>query len=160
MFKKSKPLKDPQDYDHGWQYALFLLNLRMRTVAEMEEKMARRGYIDRVIAEVINNLLQEKFLDDDNYAEVFINNMKAYKTWGRFMMKKKMYEKKLPKELIEKSLSEFVSEEDEREIAERYLQREYKDVDLRSLDYQDKQKVMRRLLSRGFGMDTATKLVK
>ena len=160
MFKKVKALKDPSDYDHGYQYALFLLNLSMRTVAEVREKMAKRGYTTIVINEVINNLLQEKYLNDENYVEVFINSMKNYKTWGRFMMKKKMYEKKLPKELIESKLVELVSDEDETEIAERYLQREYKDVELKDLAYEDKQKVMRRLLSRGFGMDTVTKLVK
>lgn len=159
MFKKAKQLKNPDDYEHGYQYALFLLNLSMRTVAEMKDKMATRGYTPTVINEVINNLLQEKFLNDDNYAEVFINSMKNYKTWGRFMMKKKMYEKKLPKDLIEQKLTELVSNKDEREIAARYLEREYKGVDFKDMPYDEKQKVMRRLLSRGFGMDNVTKLL-
>lgn len=160
MFKKAKPLKDPADYDHGYQYALFLLNLSMRTINEVKEKMTKRGYASTVINEVINNLLQEKYLDDENYTEVFINSMKNYKTWGRFMMKKKLYEKKLPKELTESKLAELVSDEDELEIAQKYLEREYKNIILPELSYEEKQKVMRRLLSRGFGMDTVTKLVK
>ncbi len=160
MFKKAKPLKDPADYDHGYQYALFLLNLSMRTVNEVREKMTKRGYASTVINEVINNLLQEKYLDDENYTEVFINSMKNYKTWGRFMMKKKLYEKKLPKELAESKLAELVSDEDELVIAQKYLEREYKNINLAELSYEEKQKVMRRLLSRGFGMDSVTKLVK
>lgn len=160
MFKKAKPLKDPADYDHGYQYALFLLNLSMRTVNEVREKMTKRGYASTVINEVINNLLQEKYLDDENYTEVFINSMKNYKTWGRFMMKKKLYEKKLPKELAESKLAELVSDEDELVIAHKYLEREYKNINLAELSYEEKQKVMRRLLSRGFGMDSVTKLVK
>lgn len=159
MFKKAKPLKDPADYDHGYQYALFLLNLSMRTVTEVQEKMTKRGYTTTVVNEVINNLLQEKYLNDDNYAEVFINSMKNYKTWGRFMMKKKMYEKKLPKDLIEEKLSELVSDEDEFAIGQRYLDREYKAIKLSELSYDEKQKVMRRLLSRGFGMNVVTKLI-
>lgn len=160
MFNKAKPLKDPADYDHGYQYALFLLNLSMRTVNEVREKMTKRGYASTVINEVINNLLQEKYLDDENYTEVFINSMKNYKTWGRFMMKKKLYEKKLPKELAESKLAELVSDEDELVIAHKYLEREYKNINLAELSYEEKQKVMRRLLSRGFGMDSVTKLVK
>lgn len=159
MFQKAKPLKDPADYDHGYQYALFLLNLSMRTVAEIKDKMTKRGYTIKVINEVINNLLQEKYLDDENYTEVFINSMKNYKTWGRFMMKNKLFEKKLPKELAETKLAELVSDQDELAIAQKYLEREYKDVNLRELTYEEKQKVMRRLLSRGFGIDTVTKLV-
>ena len=159
MFKKSKPLKNPSDYDHGYQYALFLLNLSMRTVEEIREKMARRGYTATVINEVIDNLLQEKYLNDDNYAEVFINSMKNYKTWGRFMMKKKLIEKKLAKELIEQKLSELVSDEDELKSATRYLAREFKDVEIKELSYEEKQKIMRQLMSRGFGIDTAKQLV-
>ncbi|QQS22655.1 RecX family transcriptional regulator [bacterium] len=161
MFKKARPLKDPSDYDHAYQYALFLLNLSMRTVGEVQEKMSKRGYDTKVINRAIQTLLEDKYLNDENYAEVFINSMKNYKTWGRFMMKKKLYEKKLPKELIEEKLEELVSVKDELEIAKRYLQRDFKDFTLLAkLDYEDKQKWMRKLMSRGFGMDIATKLIK
>lgn len=160
MFKKAKPLKDPQDYDHGYQYALFLLNLSMRTVGEVKEKMTQRGYTPKVIKEVINSLLEDKYLDDDNYAEIFINSMKNYKTWGRFMMKKKMFEKKLSKELIEEKLLELLTEPDELEIAKRFLQRLYPDLKaIKKLEYDEKQKVLRKLMSRGFGMDTALKFI-
>ena len=161
MFKKAKPLKDPDNYEHGYQYALFLLNLSMRTVGEVKEKMINRGYDSKVINLVINNLIEEKFLDDSNYAEVFINSMKNYKSWGKFMMKKKMYEKKLPKDLIEEKLEELVSEKDEREIAKRFLQRLFPDLDkIKELEYEEKQKVMRKLMSRGFGFEVVSKIVK
>ncbi len=159
MFKKPKTLQDPNDYDHAWQYALFLLNLSMRTVSEVEQKMVKRGYGKKVVIQVINNLKEDKFLDDDNYAEVFINSMKNYKTWGRFMMKKKMLEKKLPASLIEQKLSELVTDEDELEIAKRFVSKQINDSKaLKKLDYQDKQKLMRKLMSRGFAMDTVVKL--
>lgn len=159
MFKKAKPLKDPSDYDHAYQYALFLLNLSMRTVGEVQEKMKNRGYEKKVINRVVETLLEDKYLDDQNYAEIFINSMKNYKTWGRFMMKKKLYEKKLPKELIEAKLEQLITDKDELEIAQRYLQKDFKDLKLLAkLDYEDKQKWMRKLMSRGFGMDVATKL--
>lgn len=152
MFKKSKPLKSPEDFDHAYNYALFLLNLSMRTVAEVQEKMTKRGYVKAVIAEVINRLLEDKYLNDENYAEVFINSMKNYKTWGRFMMKKKMYEKKLPKDLGEEKLEELVSEQDEIEIATRYVEKSFGSLkEVKKLSYEDKQKIIARLAGRGFG---------
>ncbi len=160
MFKKPKPLKDPSDYDHGYEYALFLLNLSMRTVAEMKQKMTLRGYDRKVIKEVINSLLEDKYLNDNNYAEVFISSMKNYKTWGRFMMKKKMYEKKLPQELIEEKLNELVTDDDEVEIAKKFLQRLYPDLKvIKKLEYDEKQRVLRKLVSRGFGMNVATRFI-
>jgi regulatory protein len=161
MFKKSKALKDPGDFDHGYNYALFLLNLSMRTVAEVEEKMTKRGYVKPVVKEVINRLLEDKYLDDENYAEVFINSMKNYKTWGRFMMKKKMYERKLPKDLIEEKLEELVSEQDEIEIASRYVQKTFGDLsEVKRLAYEDKQKIVARLANRGFGFGLIKQVIE
>jgi regulatory protein len=152
MFKKSKPLESPEDFDHAYNYALFLLNLSMRTVAEVQEKMTNRGYVKAVIVEVINRLLEDKYLNDQNYAEVFINSMKNYKTWGRFMMKKKMYEKKLPKDLVEQKLEELVSEQDEIEIVTRYVEKNFGAItEVKKLSYDEKQKIIARLAGRGFG---------
>lgn len=160
MFKKPKPLKDPADYDHAWQYALFLLNLSMRTVAEVREKMLKRGYDKKVINLVINNLQEEKYLDDNNYAEVFINSMKNYKSYGLIMMRKKMYEKKLPKEIIAEQLSNLVTEGDEQEIAARYIQKHFGELKkIKKLDYEAKQKIVRRLASRGFSLDSIRGLI-
>lgn len=160
MFKKAKPLKKPDDPEHGYEYALFLLNLRMRTEAEMRDKMARRGYLPKVIDEVVERLYQDRYLNDEHYAEVFIESMKRYKYYGAYMMKKRLFEKKVPKEIIEEKLAELVSEDDEREIATRYVEKEFGELKaVRKFDYEDKQKIMRRLLSRGFGIDLVKKLV-
>lgn len=160
LLKKSKPLKKPEDVDHGYDYALFLLNLRMRTEAEMREKMLSRGYYHKVIDEVIERLFQDRYLNDEYYAEVFIENMKRYKYYGVYMMKNKLYLKKVPKEIIEDKLSELVTEEDEREIATRYIEKDFGKLSMvRKWDYEDKQKVQRRLLARGFGIDLVNGLV-
>jgi regulatory protein len=161
MFKKSKPLKKPDDPEHAYDYALFLLNLQMRTEQEMREKMAKRGYFPEIIDEVIQKLFQDRYLDDSRYAEVYIESMKRYKYYGAFMMKKRLYEKKVPKEIIEEKLSELVTEEVEMEIATRYVEKEFGKVkEVQKFEYEEKQKVMRRLLSRGFNFDVTTKLVK
>lgn len=161
MFKKSKPLKSPEDFDHAYNYALFLLNLSMRTVAEVEEKMINRGYTKSVIKEVINRLLEDKYLNDENYAEVFINSMKNYKTWGRFMMKKKLYEKKLSKQLIEDKLEELIEEQDEIEIATRYVEKNFGSLkEIKKLSYEEKQKIIARLASRGFGFGLIKQVIE
>ena len=161
LFKKSKPLKKPDDVDHGYDYALFMLNLRMRTESEMREKMEARGYYEQVIDEVIQRLFKDRYLDDNRYAEVYIESMKRHKYYGAFMMKKKLYEKKVPKEVIAEKLEELLTEADEIEIATRYVEKEFGPIpDVQKFAYDEKQKVMRRLLSRGFGLDVAKRLVE
>ncbi len=160
MFKKGKPLKKPDDAEHAYDYALFLLNLSMRTERELREKMATRGYFPNIIDEVVTLLFQDRYLDDARYAESYIESMKRHKYYGSYMMKKKLYEKKVPKEIIEEKLAELLSEEDEQEIATRYVEKNFAPLkEVAKYEYDEKQKVMRRLMARGFNLDVAKKLV-
>ncbi len=160
LFKKSKPLKKPDDENHAYDYALFLLNISMRTEAELREKMEKRGYFPDIITKVVERLFEDRYLDDARYAEVYIESMKRSKYYGAYMMKKKLYEKKVPKEIMEEKLVELLTEEDEREIATRYVEKNFgKLKDVAKFEYDEKQKVMRRLMARGFGLDLAKSLV-
>ena len=161
LFKKSKPLKKPEDVDHAYDYALFMLNIRMRTETEIREKMATRGYYESVINTVIDRLYADRYLDDERYAEVYIESMKRHKYYGAFMMRKRLYEKKVPKEIIASKLAELLTESDEIEIATRYVEKEFGPVpEVQKFNYDEKQKIMRRLLSRGFGLDVVKRLVE
>ena len=160
MFKSSKPLKKPEDADHAYDYALFVLNLSMRTEGELREKMTKRGYFPEIINQTVQKLFKDRYLDDSRYAEVYIESMKRYKYYGSFMMKKKLYEKKVPKENIEEKLADLLTVEDEREIASRYVEKNFASLEeVAKFDYDEKQKVMRRLISRGFNLDVAKSLV-
>ncbi|MEZ4179954.1 MAG: RecX family transcriptional regulator [Candidatus Doudnabacteria bacterium] len=153
MFKKAKPLKDPSDIEHAYNYALFVLNISMRTQGEMREKMQKRGYLPEVIDHVLVKLKEDRYIDDDKYAEIFIRNMKDFKYWGKFMMKQKMMLKKLPTDLIEESLSEQVSLEDEIAIAKKYVEKNFGSVEeVSKMEYEQKQKIKARLVSRGLVM--------
>lgn len=161
FFKKAKPLQKPDDVEHGYQYALFLLNLRLRTEGEMWTKMHERGYYPDVIETVMKQLKDEKLIDDDRYIEIYIDNMKLYKHYGVFMMKKRLISKKLPMELIESKLTELVTEGDEKKIAKRYLEKEFGTAEeISKYSYQDKQKVIQRLIARGFRFVTVKQLIK
>lgn len=160
FYNKSKSLKKPDDVDHGYDYALFMLNLRMRTEAEMREKMVARGYYQQVIDTVIIRLFEDRYLNDEHFAEVYVESMKRHKYYGAYMMKKKLFEKKVPKEIIEQKLSELVTDADEMEIATRYTEKEFGKLSIiKKFEYDEKQKVMRRLLSRGFGIDVVKRII-
>lgn len=160
MFKPAKPLKKPDDVEHGYNYALFLLNISMRTEGEIREKMTKRGYFPEIIDEVILRLKNDRYVNDENYAEMFIENSKRFKYYGQFVIFQRMLLKKIPKDLAKEKLAEFLTPEDEREIAKRYVEKEFGVLkEVKKLTYEEKQKVMRRLLSRGFTMNLAKSLV-
>lgn len=125
MYKPSSKLKEPQNIDKGYEYGVFLLSLQLRTVGEIVAKMKQRGYEQSVVDAVIDRLTKNKYLDDARYAEVYLENLKKYKNFGYYGIKKKLMEKKLPMELIEEVLSEGLSIEDEVKIAKRFLKKSH-----------------------------------
>jgi regulatory protein len=166
MFTKSsrkpkKILKEPDSFEHGYNYAIFLLGLSMRTQGEIEFKMKQRGYNPEVIGKVIKQLLEDKYLNDGEYAEAYLANFKSYQTYGLYMIKKKMMLKRLPMELIEEKLAELLTEEDELLIAKKYAEKKIERVeDIKKLPYEEKQKFIQKLLGRGFRMNVVLKVLE
>ena len=159
MFKKAKPLKNSEDVDHAYNYALFLLNIRFRTEGEMRKKMIGRGYTSNTTDEVIKKLQDERFIDDKRFAEMFLENMKSYKYYGFMMMKKKLVEKLLPKDLIESKLEELVTIDDEKTIAKRYIEKEFGKTKTNLLSWEERQKIRQRLVARGFRVSVVASVV-
>jgi regulatory protein len=171
MFKLKSKTKEPENAAKAYEYAVFLLSLKLRTVGEVLLKMQGRGYGENVIAEVLEKLKDQRYLDDQRYAEIFLENLKAYKNLGYYGIKKKFMEKKISTPLIESVLAQGLSLEDELKIMKRLLKKEgfeaKSKVDDGESTYQtfdedsskQKQKIMNRLKSRGFRGEVIARLV-
>ncbi len=170
-FKKQSKTKEPENVEKAYEYAVFLLSLKLRTVGEVLKKMQGRGYSNKVIEEVIERLKSQKYLDDQRYAEIYLENLKKYKNFGFYGIKKKFMEKKLPSTIIESVLQKGLPPEEEEKIARRFLKKEGVEVKVKSGDEEvqyrtydeesnkTKQKTANRLKSRGFKGEVIAKLI-
>ncbi len=159
-FNKSSKTKQPDSLEHAYNYAIFLLGLSMRTENEMRRKMTLRGYNPDIIEQTISKLYEEKLLDDHHYAEVYINSLREYRTFGFYGIKKKLLEKQLPKNDIEELLDSELPLEEEIKIAQKLLIKELgNDYKKSNFTQIDKQKLARKLQAKGFRMDVIMKLV-
>ncbi len=172
MFGKQSKTKEPENKEKAYEYAVFLLSLKLRTIGEMLKKMHDRGYSQAVIEKTVDELKAHKYLDDDRYAEIYLENLKTYRNFGFYGIKKKLMEKKLPMPLVEKLLAENLPLSDEIKIAERLLKREGFEVAKKSVEedihYQtysdaetnkEKNKLSNRLRARGFRSEVITRLL-
>ncbi len=171
MWKPQSKTKEPDNIEKAYEYAVFLLSLKLRTIGEVLTKMKGRGYGEAVISEIIERLKSQHYLDDQRYAEIYLENLKIYKTFGYYGIKKMFMEKKLPQELIENILTEGLSLSEETKIAKRFLQKqgimpkEKSDSDemqYRTFDEEAskaKQKLAQKLKARGFRGDVISKLL-
>jgi regulatory protein len=122
----------------------------LRTEGEIREKLRIKNYEAGITDKVIEQLKENHYLNDENYAQVYLDNLKKYKTFGYYGIKKKLMEKRLPSNIIESVLSEGLGEEEEAKIANRLLKK---------LDEADKQKLAQKLKAKGFRMGVISKLV-
>lgn len=143
------------DLEKGYSYAIYLLSLKLRTEGEIANKLKVKNYKLKVIEDVIKRLKENSYLDDQRYAEVYLDNLKKYKTFGYYGIKKKLMEKFLPSVIIESVLNEGIGEEEELKIAER-LVRKY-ESGIRS--YEQKQKLAQKLKAKGFRVGVITKVI-
>lgn len=130
----------------AYDYAVFLLGIRLRTVGEMKAKLGAKGYRPEVIERVIAELTQQHYLNDLRFAEIFLDNFKKYKHFGYYGIKKKMTEKRLPAPVIERVLSEGLTEDEELKIAKKLV----KNFKLDAINFKEKQKMASKLAAKGF----------
>ena len=171
MFCKSNKTQESENIDKAYEYAIFLLSLNLRTVGEIIGKMKVRGYAEPVIGKIIQQLKALKYLNDRQYAEVFLENLKTYRTLGYYGIKKKFMEKKFPQTLLQSILDEHYTLEEEEIVARRLLKKEgyepkkKSDNEVRYTTYgeggedKQKQKLVNRLKSRGFRGEVISKLL-
>ncbi len=154
MKKKLKPL----------EYAFWLLELRDRSIGEMEEKFRRKEFDQQEITETMKFLIDKNFLDDEKFAANFVRFKKSVKPVGKYYLQQKLMAKKIPKEIIEKTLAENIDELSEiSELADRWLVKHCGPRPKADQPMAEKekiyQKLTRHLLSRGFEWEKVREVI-
>lgn len=148
-----KPKTDKKKYGSPMDAALKHLGYRARTVREMERYLDTCEYGEVEVMETIERLQALGLLDDRAFAEEFVRTRLASKPVSRAHLSEQLYSHELPRELIDEVLSSVpddAEEENACEIARKYLRQ------LHSLpDRERDERVLKRILSRGYPFDMA-----
>lgn len=102
---------------------------------------------------VIKNLNKYSYIDDENYAELFISSRLKNKPRGKIILISELISKGVSKEIAQRKVDEMV--EDEYDILKRTYEKKYKDEKI-SLD--DRKKISF-LLQKGFSWDLIEELI-
>ncbi|MCX6812457.1 MAG: regulatory protein RecX [Candidatus Berkelbacteria bacterium] len=137
------------------EYAFWLLKSRDRSIGEMEEKLKRKMFGEKEIAETLAFLIEKKFLDDQKFTENYVRFQKSIKPTGKYWLKNKLMAKKVPAEIVEKVLAENSDQTDEiAEAADRFIAKNAKIPPEKIYE-----KLSRHLLSRGFDWEKVREVV-
>lgn len=112
-------------------------------VVDVAQLLARLGANDGQIDEVIGILQKQQYLDEQRYCRAFVHDKVAFQAWGRMKIIMGLRAKHLPEQEIQQALDDM----DETVYASNIRKA------IQSKRGQDKQKIIRFMLQRGYTFD-------
>jgi regulatory protein len=94
-----------QETGKGFGIAYAYLNRRERTVAEVTARLQKAEIDEREIEQVLEELLQFGYLDDDRYARVFAEDKRNLEQWGNDRIIRTLRDRGVDREAISAALA-------------------------------------------------------
>ncbi len=143
--------------------ALRYFSYRQRSEYELRKKLESKKFKPKVVDSVISNLKSIGLINDREFAETFTRNTLKEKAIGRFLLKQRLLDKKIPKDIvlqiIEKSYRNINEKELALEVAKKQL-RKYRATKLKSDDKQNYSRLSSFLSRRGFSLEIINYVIK
>lgn len=124
--------------------AFRILRYRRRAVKELKARLLRLGFENNLVDDVLEELVQDKTLDDTIFAEAFAADYTKLKPKGNIFIRRELTKKGISEEIIEN----LIQGRDERFLVEEFIQKKLARFNLK--DPKDKRRIIQRLLTRGF----------
>ncbi len=138
--------------DKIYNYCFKILSFKPYSEFEIRKKIRGRfkNLREKILNEVLEKLKELKYVNDEEFAENYINYRTKISPRGKFLLKQELLKKGIEGSLIEQTLDKINL--DELDLAKQLV--EHKTKSLKSFEPQkQKEKLMRFLQSRGFGYD-------
>lgn len=148
-------LKEQDQRNKAYNHAIYFLGFRARSRAEMKDYLRGKKYPQTVVAEIIDRLAQEGYLDDTDFANTWVQERERFKPRGERALRYELRQKGVRDEAIEKALSQV----DEDESAWRAIEgklRQWRGLDEKTFT----KKALGFLSRRGFGYQVARQAVE
>jgi regulatory protein len=145
---------------HIKQRAFSYLARRFHSERELLIKLKQKSYEERLIKLVLNELREKSFIDDQVFANHFIEEKLKKKRWGKNKIRAALFSKGVSASIIDEVLKSFDSEEDQNEAAISLVKKKFENLKKRETDCKKlKQKLVAFLLSRGFEYEISVEVV-
>jgi regulatory protein len=130
------------------QWALRALGRRMHTVYEISVSLSKRGFADDVVENLVEELAGQGYIDDLNFARMWVASRSAHQFHGRLRLLKDLRQKGIPDEIIDSVLGESCSDKDEAVVAIKAIEKKRRT--LKTTGAKGRDALYRHLRSKGF----------
>ncbi len=129
----------------AYNKTLNLISKRIKTEKEVKDYLKQKGYVNKIITEVVQKLKEYNFINDQRYVKSYITS--HINSSGKLKLKQELYNKGISKKLIEDAIENL---QNQTEVIVRLKEKYMKN---KEDNYKNKQKLTRYLLSKGFTYD-------
>lgn len=127
------------------------LSYRMRSVKEIEDYLKKKEFDSEVIEQVIGRLKSHGYIDDEEFAKMFVDSRKRSSSKGPAAIKQELKKKGLSEGEMEKAINRF-SEEEQIVAAASFAEKQAKRHRKKS-NTEMKRSIMQTLAGKGFSRD-------
>lgn len=122
---------------------------RERSVSEVRTKLKTMGASEADTTALIQELINENFIDESRYARAFASDKFRFNKWGKIKIRQQLRQKQVDEDEIDKALNALPIKE-YREMIKSLVEQKQKSLPVDQEHNQKKQKVIRFLLQKGF----------
>jgi len=131
--------------------ALVYLSYRDRSIAEMNQRLSKKGYPAEVIETVVHNLKKVDLLNDERFALSFSRYKVEDKSWGPEKLRFELYVKGIDKELAEDVLNRIYEKYSQNDLIQKLISKRLKNQ--QEVNRAEMKKQIDYLKRRGFRWD-------
>lgn len=135
-------------FEQALSRAASLCGTSEHCIAEIAEKLARWGMSQKQSDEIINRLLDEKYIDESRYAMAYARDKLRFSHWGRVKIRMMLRMQHIPEPLIREALDALDTQEYD-DIARQVIEAKMRSTDFTD-SYAASNKVIRFAMQRGF----------
>lgn len=126
---------------------------------ELKRKLMNWGISAADSISILDYLKNNRYLDNTRYAKSFANDKARFSSWGPFKIKAELIKRKIESPIINEALK-AIDPQIWKEAILRCSESKSKNLHLAGEDgYEDRQKLFRYLISRGFSSASSSKVV-
>ncbi|RKP55530.1 regulatory protein RecX [Cohnella endophytica] len=106
-------LKQEEQKEEAYRSALYMLETKARTTAELSRALKRKGYEAEIIAACVERLQARRFVDDAAYAKRFAEQRASGQRKGRMLIRQELMQRGVGRADVDRALEELDSQVEE-----------------------------------------------
>ncbi len=128
-----------------------------RCHSEVKEKLYSFGLWKKDVETIVSQLIEENYLNEERFAQMFAGGKFRMKQWGRVKIKYELKQKKVSEYCIKKGLKE-IGEDDYKKALEKLARTKWKTLKGEKNVFVKKSKTMTYLLQKGYESNLITEV--